>query len=82
MAEKQKKPNGWDEWKNFVLDRLDAHGDDLKAIKKEIADTKVEVISEITSLKVKSGVWGAIGGLIPVILALGLAFVVFLLRGI
>lgn len=49
--------NGWKEWKNHVLSELQR----LEPIQTDITDIKVA----IGKLKVKSGIWGAIGGIIP-----------------
>jgi len=67
------EPNGWAEYRKLVLKELeDLHTtsdkikDELNAIKNEQAKIK----EEIATLKVKSGVWGMMGGAIPVIIAL------------
>ncbi len=49
--------NGWKEWKNHVLSELDR----LKPIQTDLTNIKVA----IENLKVKSGIWGAIAGIIP-----------------
>lgn len=49
--------NGWKEWKNHVLSELQR----LEPIQTDITDIKVA----IGKLKVKSGIWGAIAGIIP-----------------
>ncbi len=66
--------NGWDEWRKFVLM-------ELKRSNKSHESTgqRLEVISkDIVALKVKAGVWGLVGGLIPVALLLAL----WLLKGL
>lgn len=67
-------PNGWTEWSKFVLKelerlnecyeqlRIDMTGSFLQ-IREEIAKVRIEV----GMLKVKAGVWGLLGGLIPAI---------------
>lgn len=55
--------NGWDKYQKLVLAKLDDHDDLLKEINKQLTDIKVEV----GQLKIKAGVWGAIGAAIPTI---------------
>lgn len=40
------------------------------AVREDIANVKIDVAAEIAALKVKAGVWGVIGGAIPVSIAL------------
>ncbi len=66
--------NGWDEWRKFVLMELRRSNKSH-----ESADRRLDIISEdIVALKVKSGVWGLVGGMIPVALLLAL----WLLKGL
>jgi len=58
--------DGWTQYSKLVLTKLEDHEDILKDINKELTNVRVE----IGMLKVKSGVWGLIGGLIPVAIAL------------
>ena len=51
--------NGWQEWKNSVLGDLDTLKTEVGGMRKDITDIKVAV----SALKVKSGFYGAIGGL-------------------
>ena len=73
-AEKDGNKNGWAEWSRFVLkelERLNGCYDDI--------NEKVGLIrEEIVALKIKAGVWGLIGGMIPV--AVGL--MIYLLKEI
>jgi len=62
--------NGWNEYQKLVLHELhelnlkfDKNSQDIQNIREQVA-----------KLKVKSGVWGAIGGMIPIIIALVLIF--------
>lgn len=55
-------------WSKHVLMQLEMNSKCLNEIKAEITNAKVE----IARLKVKSGVWGAIGGALPVCVAIGL----------
>ena len=58
------KPNGWHEWSKHVLLELERLGKEQN----ETDDAMTSIKVEIAMLKVKSGVWGAIGGLIPVLI--------------
>ena len=56
-------PNGWNEWSKFVLKELER----LNSCYENL-DAKVDSIKEdVVMLKVKAGLWGALGGAIPVI---------------
>ena len=50
--------NGWSEWENYVLKRLESNDESHKDIMKQLQTIHID----IAKLKVKSGVWGAIGG--------------------
>ena len=56
-------PNGWDEWSKFVLSELKR----LSMAYEGLRETSEGIRIEIAKLKVKAGIWGAIGGAIPVI---------------
>jgi hypothetical protein len=59
------EPNGWNEWSKFVLKELERLNTCYNAL-----DSKVSKIqTEIAMLKVKSGVWGAVAGIIAVVVA-------------
>jgi len=78
--------NNWNKWSKFVILSINEIKSDLKIIntktekifiieeiKEEIKllQLNIDLIRiEITSLKIKSGVWGLIAGSIPVILLL------------
>lgn len=60
-------PNSWAEWSKFVLKELER----LNSCYKDL-DAKVGNIAvDIAMLKVKAGLWGLIGGAIPVLLMVG-----------
>ena len=54
--------NSWYAWSKHVLLQLESDTKCLHEIKKQL----MSIEKEITALKVKSGIWGAIGGAIPV----------------
>lgn len=61
MAEERKGDDGWNEWKRHVLAEMERLGDG-----QEKMDDKLKVIhTDIATLKVKAGIWGAIAGFIP-----------------
>lgn len=55
----------WESYSRLVLTKLDEHEDVLQDISKELTNIRVD----IGMLKVKSGLWGLIGGFIPVAIA-------------
>ena len=63
--------NGWNEWSRHVLAELTRLNDGYENLGNSIQDIRVE----IAMLKVKSGIWGAIGACIPV--AIGLLMMYF-----
>ena len=76
--------NGWTEWSKHVLkklEELEKHDKDtqdaIDLFKNEINKILTEIKVEVAMLKVKSGIWGLIGGLIPV----AIAIVYILLKG-
>ncbi len=62
--------NGWSVWGKHVLEELKRLNSAQEHIEKQV--TKIHI--EIATLKVKSGVWGLVGGAIPVVL--GVAYVI------
>ena len=69
--------NGWHEYKNLVLRELERLTQEIRhelnIFKQEFAgifDRLIEVEKEVAQLKVKCGIWGLVGGLIPALTAL------------
>lgn len=68
---KPKQPieeNGWHESQKLVLS-------EIRRVSKwceKLDDRMISVQIEIAQLKIKAGVWGLVGGLIPVAIAIGL----------
>ena len=58
--------NGWSKYEKMVIDKLDDHDDKFSGIEDKLTQIQVD----IATLKVKAGVWGGIGGLIPEIIAI------------
>lgn len=57
--------NGWNEWSKHVLAELERLNDGYEEINKNVNKIRVE----IAMLQVKSGIWGVIGGCIPLMVA-------------
>ena len=58
--------DGWSKYEKMVIDKLDDHDDKFSGIENKLTQIQVD----IATLKVKAGVWGGIGGLIPAIIAI------------
>ena len=59
--------NGWDKWGAHVLSELSRQNDLIEGLRTELTSMSMQVCAEISALKVKSGVWGLVGGLIPAV---------------
>ena len=57
--------NGWSKYEKMVIEKLDDHDDKFNGIEDKLTQIQVD----IATLKVKAGVWGGIGGLIPAVIA-------------
>jgi len=69
--ENQEIVNGWVVWGKHVLEELI----ELKEQNKELDRNVNKIHTEIAVLKVKSGIWGLLGGLIPVTITLVIIFI-------
>ena len=78
---KADETNGWSEWSKFVLkelERLNEQCDQLRKDHSNMNEKFNEKTQEIktaigmlgTEMRLKSGIWGALAGLIPAILML------------
>ena len=56
----------WEKWSVYVLKELERLNDCYEESRREI----VKIGKDIVLLKVKSGVWGAIGAMIPICIGL------------
>ena len=63
--------NGWDAWGKHVLLELERLGEKVESVDKSIGQVKID----IGQLKIKSGVFGAIGASIPVLTGLIIYFI-------
>lgn len=57
--------NGWPEWRRHVLLELNR----LEERHRFMSQQLQKILVEVAMLKVKSGIWGLMGGLIPVVVA-------------
>ena len=55
--------NGWSEYQKLVLKELDRLSDEIKYLKEEQMNTRLEV----QSLKIKAGLWGGFSGVLAAI---------------
>lgn len=55
------QPDGWNEWSRHVLAELGRHSVLLERMDGRLNDIKLE----LTTLKVKAGMWGLIAGAVP-----------------
>ena len=70
-------PNGWEEWGKYVLKALEAGDNSRAQLTKEIKELRLSLAAMQadlavirTELKIKAGVWGALGAAIPTIVIL------------
>jgi adenosine/AMP kinase len=56
----------WDSWRTHVLSEIKRTNDSLAFLTATVSNLHVET----AKLQVKSGVWGVIGGMIPVIVVI------------
>jgi hypothetical protein len=71
--------NGWDEYRRLVMDSLDRLAREIrherseaKTAQNRLLDRLSEQDKELAMLKVRCGIWGLMGGLIPSMTALAL----------
>jgi len=69
--------NGWTEYRKLVLKELEDLNKGYSDLRKEVGKLR----EDIATLKVKSGVWGMIGGAIPVAIGIIVWFLKFSARG-
>jgi len=58
--------NGWSKYEKMVIEKLDDHDQKFSGIEDKLTQIQVD----IATLKVKAGVWGGIGGMIPAVIAI------------
>ena len=63
--------NSWSQYEKLVLNKLDVYNERFVDIEQKLTQIQVD----IATLKVKATVWGGIGGLIPVVVAMVMFYV-------
>lgn len=62
------KTNGWNEWSKHVLLELERLNTCYSDISKEMNELKIEIASFKIEKKFYAGMWGLIGGIVPVLI--------------
>ena len=62
--------NGWGEWKRLVLSKLEDQSKDIAELRNVVNQQNIQLAKMETSFKLKSGVWGAMSGIIAALLAI------------
>ena len=60
----------WREWSKHVLMELKRLSDKSDQLDKKLDDRLTQLAVEIAKLKVKSSIWGMLGGALPVLIGL------------
>lgn len=68
--------NGWNEYSKLVLQEIKDLGDENDRQWDKIEKNTIE----IATLKVKAGIWGIIGGIIPVAMSFIVALTIWIIR--
>lgn len=74
--------NGWDEYKNLVMAEIRRLAEEIRhersnarTVQKYVVDRMTEMEKELAMLKVRCGIWGLMGGLIPALSALAFSLI-------
>jgi len=69
--------NGWGEYRKLVMTEIERLAREIrhernngKQVQQHLWDQMLRMEKEIATLKVRCGIWGMVGGLIPVVTAL------------
>lgn len=62
----------WKDYRKLLIHRLDELSEGQTALRGDVAGLREDMVA----LKLKAGLWGAFAGLIPVLIALGIALAV------
>ncbi len=62
----KESPNGWDRWQNLVLSDMQRLSAEMQAMRQE----QNCMGKQLAALRVKSGLWGAMGACVPIALLL------------
>ena len=74
--------NGWSEYRKLVMTEISRLAQEIrhernnaKQVQQHLWDQMLRIEKEVATLKVKCGIWGLMGGLIPVLTTLALKLV-------
>lgn len=65
MSNLPKDSNGWSKYQLFVIKKLDGLEDRMERLERENALLKTQIAVLNAQFKIKSGIWGALGGILP-----------------
>jgi len=65
--ENDEMTNGWHEWSKHVLKELERLNDSYEKIEDKLNNLCLNYASFKSEMKVKSSMWGAVGGIIPIV---------------
>jgi len=60
----------WEKWSVFVLKELERLNDCYEESRKELTRIGNEITTLKTEMKIKGGIWGAIGAMVPICVGL------------
>ena len=60
--------NSWSEYRRLVTQTLKDLDQDIKILTKKVDEMRLQTAIDVTQLKTKAGVWGAIMGLVASVL--------------
>lgn len=65
MAERNYGNGDFSEYRRLILDRLDRLEDEVQGVSRTVA----RIENDLTALKIRAGLWGAIAGALPGLIA-------------
>lgn len=68
-SDRPSKANGWQRYEEHVLRKLDELREDNGHLYRKVN----RLCQDVERLKVKSSLWGALGGLVPVVIVIAMA---------
>lgn len=80
MSSDDHEVNGWSTWSKHVLRELERQSEVDEEVRRELRAFKEQVIADLAVLKVKAGLWGLIGGMLPAIATLIIIILEFFIK--
>lgn len=74
--------NDWNTYRREVMAALGDNKVELKALRSCVTEVKIEITKLHERTKMTARLWGALGGVMSVILALGVGITIWLFRGL